>query len=232
VATTDQRVDAYITQAKPFAQPILKRIRAAFHQGCPKLEETLKWGNPTFMHEGILGGMAAFKQHVNFSFWRGNDVGDPDGILTKIGDTLMCQAKITDLSECPSQAVLAKYVKRAVKANEAAAKAPSKSSAKRATKPAPKMPPDLASALKKSKKAKATFDGFSPSHKREYIEWVTEAKKDETRARRIVQAIELMTEGKSKNWKYERPKKTSAKKKAAKKKAAKKKPAKKKPAKK
>jgi uncharacterized protein YdeI (YjbR/CyaY-like superfamily) len=215
--TKDQRVDAYIAKAQPFARPILERIRKAFHKGCPAAEETLKWGNPAFMYHGILGGMAAFKAHVNFSFWRGGDVGDPDGILTKIGDTLMCQAKITGISECPSQAVLTKYVKLAVKANEAAAKEAPGKKAKRASKPMPKMPEDLAAALKKSKKAQATFDAFPPSHKREYIEWITEAKKDETRLRRIAQAIEMMTEGKSKNWKYERPKRTSKKQKPAKK---------------
>ena len=63
-------------------------------------------------------------------------------------------------------------------------------------------PPDLAAALKKNAQARATFDGFSPSHKKEYIEWIVEAKRDETRQRRLSQAIEMLAEGKTRNWKY------------------------------
>jgi uncharacterized protein YdeI (YjbR/CyaY-like superfamily) len=211
MATTDPRIDAYIQRAAPYAQPILKRIRAAFRTGCPQLEETIKWGNPVFMHHGILGGMAAFKQHVSFSFWRGTQVGDPKGILTKIGDTLMSQAKIGSIAECPTQAVLVAYVKRAVKANEAAAKA-GRIVRKQPARAVPKTPADLAAAFQKHKAAKATFDAFAPSHKREYLEWILEAKKPETRARRIVQAIAMMAAGKSRNWKYERPKAGAAKK--------------------
>ncbi|MEM7248832.1 MAG: YdeI/OmpD-associated family protein [Acidobacteriota bacterium] len=223
----DKRVDDYIAKAQPFAQPILRRIRAAFHEGCPDLVETLKWGNPVFEHQGILGGMVAFKKHAGLSFWRGTEVGDPKGIFERIGDTLLTQAKYTELRECPSKAVLVPYVKRAVKVNAALAKEPKKRATKKKTKArAVRVPADLAAALVENDAAREVFEGFSPTHRREYVEWLVEAKRKETRARRLAQAVEWMTEGKSRNWKYQPQRKTV--KKAGKKKTGKKKTTKKK----
>jgi len=218
--TKDPRVDAYIAKAAPFARPILERLRRAFHRGCPQAVETLKWSMPHFEHQGILGSMSAFKKHVSLGFWKGTEIGDPAGILQNVGDRLLCAVKFAEVSDLPPQTVLVDYVKRAARLNEANRAAAGGTKAKappRAKRPAPSTPPDLKAALAKNARARAVFEGFPPGHQREYIEWITEAKKDETRARRLAQAVEWIAESKSRNWRYERPRasaRPSAKKKA------------------
>ena len=188
----DPRVDAYIDKAAPFAQPILKTIRDAVHAGCPDVEETIKWSMPFFDHHGIVCHMSAFKAHCTMRFW------NPAASARGENDRL---ARITSLDELPPKKALVSMVREAAKLNEAGVK-PARP--KRAAKPALDTPDDLTKALAKNKKAKAAFDAFPPSHKREYIEWIVGAKAEETRARRIAQAVEWIGEGKSRNWKYER----------------------------
>jgi uncharacterized protein YdeI (YjbR/CyaY-like superfamily) len=198
MAIRSPEVDAYIAKAPEFARPILEKIRAAFHKGCPGLEERLKWRVPSFEYEGMMGGMAAFKAHVAWGFWRQDELEDPHGILQ--GDGMLGGGKITKVAELPSQTVIVQYVKAAAKLNEAGPKkkAPSKK------KPPVQVPPDLAKALRANRKALATFESFSPSHRREYVEWIVEAKRKDTRERRIATALEWLAEGKSRNWKYEK----------------------------
>jgi uncharacterized protein YdeI (YjbR/CyaY-like superfamily) len=203
-----KKVDAYIAKAAEFARPILARLREAFHAACPEIEERLKWGMPSFERNGIVGGMAAFKKHTTFGFWRQNDLEDPDGVMKgkMSGSTLRRAESLDDL---PSMRALIDYIQRAVALNIAGTPATTKAAkkskkAKRAPLP---MPDDFAAALKKSKAAKAAFEKFPPSHQREYIEWIVEAKRPETRTKRLAQAIEMIAEGKSRNWKYQ-PKKT------------------------
>ena len=196
MATRDPRVDAYIAGTPDFARPILIHLRELVHRNCPQVEETLKWRMPTFMHHGMLAGMAAFRQHCSFGFWKhelvvGKELaGSPQG-MGQFG-------KVTKISELPSASALAAYIKRAMKLNEEGVKAPRATPKKRAL----TMPPDLAAALKKNRRAAAAFAAFSPTNQREYIEWLVEAKRDETRARRLSQAIEWIAEGKPRNWKY------------------------------
>ena len=190
-------VDAYIAKAAPFARPILERIREAFHAASPKIEETIKWGVPHFDYKGIVGSMAAFKQHVGWGFWKAKLMKDPAGILKGTG---MGGARTENVSQLPSKKVLIEYVREAVQLNEEGTKL-DRTPSTRSAKPI-EVPDDLAAALKKNKKAKTTFDGFPPSHRREYIEWITEAKQEATRAKRLAQAIEWMAEGKPRNWKY------------------------------
>jgi len=194
----DPRVDAYIRNAAPFAQPILTTIRETVHASCPDVEETIKWRFPHFLYKGMLCGMASFRQHAALGFWKGSLVtGGPRGV-----DAMGHFGRLTKVSDLPSKKVLAGYVKKAAMLNEQGVKAPRAS-----RKPAPKtvtIPADLAAAFKKSKKAQVGFDALSPSHKREYLEWIAGAKAAETRARRLAQAIEWMAEGKSRNWKYEK----------------------------
>ena len=199
--TIDPRVDAYIARAQPFARPILERVRAAFHRGCPDIVETIKWGVPSFEKHGMVGGMAAFKAHATFGFWRGAELADPAGILRGKGRASFMDERLTDLAQVPPVAVLAKYVAAAAALNAAGTPRPKAKRGK--AKPAPKTPPDLAAALKKHAKARATFEAFPPSHKREYVEWITEAKQPETRARRLATTLEWLGQGKSRNWKYE-----------------------------
>ncbi len=191
-------VDAYIAEAAPFARPILKKVRAAFHRGCPDLEERLKWGVPSFEYRGLMGGMASFKSHVAWGFWRQKEMDDPHGIFK--GEGMMGGGKITDVAELPAENVIVEYVKAACRLNETG---PMKRGRAK-PKPEAKVPRDLAVALKGNAKARATFEAFPPSHRREYVEWVVEAKREETRAKRLATAIEWMAKGKSRNWKYEK----------------------------
>lgn len=191
-------VDAYIAKAAPFARPILERVRKLFHEGCPAIEETIKWGVPSFEYRGMVGGMAAFKQHATFGLWRFAELPDPHGLFkTK---SPMGAGKFTDVSQLPPDDVLVGYIREAVKLNESGVKPARPKKAK----PPLKVPAPLMVALRKNKKALATFEAFPPSHKREYVEWIAEAKQEETRERRLATAIEWMARGKSRNWKYEK----------------------------
>ena len=200
MAEHDPRVDAYIAQAAAFAQPILAYLRELIHDACPETEEAIKWGMPAFLYRGkILCGIAAFKQHCALGFWGGRGlIGNED----KRGDAMGQFGRIASLKDLPSKKVLIGYVKQARQLGDERAAAPPAPRKRKPPKPTPATPDDLASALKKSKKAQATFDAFSPSCKRDYIEWVLEAKREETRAKRIVQAIEWMIEGKQRNGRY------------------------------
>jgi uncharacterized protein YdeI (YjbR/CyaY-like superfamily) len=197
MGTRDPRVDAYIARQADFARPILDHLREVIHAACPEVEETLKWSRPHFMYHGMLGGMSAFKQHAAFGFWKGSLIVDPAG---KPVDEAMGQfGRLTRLSDLPSAKVLAGYVKKAMKLNEAGIK-PARA---KQSKPALVVPDYFQAALKKNKKAGANFERFSPSMRREYVEWVDEAKRDQTRLRRLATALEWLAEGKSRNWKYE-----------------------------
>jgi uncharacterized protein YdeI (YjbR/CyaY-like superfamily) len=197
--TTDPRIDAYIAKSAEFARPILTHIRSLVHAGCPHVVETMKWSFPHFEHHGVLCSMAAFKQHCAFGFWKGK-LFLPEG--NDLGENAMGQfGRITSIDDLPGKKVLLGYIKQAVKLNEEGVKTP---------KPPKKekeklvVPAYFRAALKKNKKAQATFDNFSPSHQREYVEWITEAKQEATRERRLATALEWLAEGKSKNWKYEK----------------------------
>lgn len=193
----DPRVDAYIASSAEFAQPILRHLREVIHAACPEVEETLKWRMPSFMYHGILCGMAAFKQHCTFGFWKGSLIVDKNG--QNLDDAMGQFGRLTSVKQLPPKKVLAGYIHKAMELNESGAKAPAKPKPKK--KPAV-VPPDLAAALKKNAKARAAFENFSPSHQREYIEWITEAKREETREKRLQTTIEWLTEGKPRNWKY------------------------------
>jgi uncharacterized protein YdeI (YjbR/CyaY-like superfamily) len=191
----DPRVDAYIAKSADFAKPILRHLREIVHQGCPEVEETMKWSFPHFMYKGMLCGLAAFKSHCAFGFWKGKlIVPDKPEAMGQFG-------RITSLSDLPKDSVLLGYVREAARLNETGEKVPRKP---QRPKKDLATPSDLAAALKKNVVARATFEGFSPSHKREYVEWITEAKTEETRKKRLDSAIEWMAEGKPRNWKYMR----------------------------
>src|ERR1051326_3458971 len=66
----DPRVDAYIEKSADFARPILNRLRKLVHAGCLQVVEEIKWRCPHFMHHGMLCGIAAFKEHCTFGFWK------------------------------------------------------------------------------------------------------------------------------------------------------------------
>jgi uncharacterized protein YdeI (YjbR/CyaY-like superfamily) len=194
----DPRIDAYIAKSAGFAKPILVHLRKVIHEACPEVQETMKWSFPHFMYCGILCSMAAFKQHCAFGFWKGAQVVEKGS--NKSNEAMGQFGRITSLAELPTKKALAALIKKAMKQNEHAENKSPK--VKRKPRPEAAVPDDLFLALRKHKKALATFDGFSPSHRREYIEWITEAKRPETRSSRILTAIEWLAEGKPRNWKY------------------------------
>ena len=195
--TTDPRIDAYIAAQADFARPILERVRAIVHEACPDVEETMKWSMPTFVYGGgILCGMAAFKQHASFGYWKHALVvgeGAPRDGMGSYG-------KMTSVKDLPPKKTLLAHIKRAMQLNVDKVKAPA--ARKSAPKPPPHAPDDLLAALKKNAKARKTFEGFPPGQQREYIGWIEEAKREDTRAKRLAQAVEWMAEGKVRNWKY------------------------------
>ena len=193
----DPRVDAYIAKSADFARPILEEIRARVHAACPNVEETIKWGMPSFVHAGaILCGMAAFKQHASFGYWKHALVmGEAER------DGMGSYGRLASVRDLPPKARMQADLRKAMKLNEDGVKPERRKSAPR---PAPEVPDELASALEKNKAAKATFDAFAPGCRREYIEWIVEAKREETRAKRLAQALEWMAQGKRRNWKYEK----------------------------
>jgi uncharacterized protein YdeI (YjbR/CyaY-like superfamily) len=202
MGTKDPRVDAYIEKAQPFAQPILKHVRKVVHAACPDVQETMKWSFPHFDYKGIFCAMAGFKQHCTFGFWKGALLRDSVKGMSAGGEKAMGQfGRITSISDLPGERTLVKIVQAAAKLNDEKVAVPR-------AKPKPrapiKVPAYLSAALKKNKKAAAAFEAFPPGHRREYLEWITEAKTDETRDTRVATAIEWMAEGKSRNWKYER----------------------------
>src|SRR5215213_4345500 len=197
MAAKDPRVDAYIARSKPFAQPILKRIRQAVHAGCPDVVETIKWSVPAFEYKGPLCGMAAFKAHCLMGFWK--------GALMKTKPTQMGVdasgefGRFESIDDLPSETAIVRMVKEAAALNDAGIKLPRVVKAKKPL----TAPGDMVAALRKNKRAHAAFDAFSPSCKREYIEWIIGAKTDATRTRRLETAVQWIAEGKHRNWKYE-----------------------------
>jgi len=178
MAKRDRRIDAYIAKSADFARPILTHLRAVVHEACPDVEETMKWNFPHFLHGGMLCAMAAFTQHATFGFWRGSLVVGKGAAAEKAMGQF---GRITSVGDLPPRQTIVGYVKKAVA-----------------------VPADLLAALTKNAKARKTFEAFSPSHRREYVEWIVGAKREGTRQRRIATAIEWMAEGKSQNWRYER----------------------------
>lgn len=199
MGSRDPRIDAYIAKAAPLAQPILQRIRDVVHEACPEVEETMKWSAPSFVYAGgILAGMAAFKQHASFGYWKHALVMGEDAQRDGMGS----YGKMATLKDVPSKRRLVADIRRAMQLNEAGVKTPGPRKTA-APKPPPETPPDLLAALAKNRKARTTFEALAPSHRREYVEWITEARRDETRARRLAQTVEWLAEGKRRNWKYE-----------------------------
>jgi uncharacterized protein YdeI (YjbR/CyaY-like superfamily) len=198
----DPRIDAYIQNAAPFAQPILTHIRKLVHAACPDAVETVKWQHPQFEYKGPMMGMAAFKQYCVLGFWKSKLLA-AQGLAVPDGENPMgYNDRLTSVRDLPGDRELTKLIKAAMALNDAGIKVPRP---KTAPKPPVKPPAYFMTALKKNRKALAAYEAFSPSHKREYVEWVTEAKTEPTRDKRLAQAIEWMAEGKSRNWKYERP---------------------------
>jgi uncharacterized protein YdeI (YjbR/CyaY-like superfamily) len=197
LGTRDPRVDAYIAKSASFAQPILSHLRDVVHAACPEAEETMKWSMPFFVYRGSpLCNMAAHKAHASFGFWLGAQV---------LGDAAAQQAmgqfgRLTRVKDLPGKTLLTRYIRKAMALTDAGVTLTRSSAV--ASAPVT-VPPALARALAAAPEVQARFDALSPSHRREYCEWIAGARKDETVKRRVATAVELIAEGKSQNWKYE-----------------------------
>ena len=202
MAPKDKRIDKYIADSEGFAKPILIHLRKLIQKACPEIQETMKWSFPVFEHHGIVCNMASFKQHCSFGFWKAALMADDDKRMTINRGTGMGNfGKITSLKDLPPDSVLLKYIKEACRLNaEGIKKVKVKSTAPKTL----TIPSDLKKALLKVKEAQATFAAFSHSNKKEYVEWITEAKTTTTRQKRIDTAVEWIAEGKIRNWKYVR----------------------------
>lgn len=231
MGTKDPRVDQYIKKSADFAKPILTLFRELVHQACPDVVETIKWGMPAFDYKGLMCGMAAFKQHCAIGFWKASilfaeetksekksSMKSPKAAAGKkssvnkdeVKDTKSLNwgahgrdpipAKITSIEQMPSKAAILRVIKAAKKLNDEGVKVV-RESKKRLTIP---MPKDFAALLGANAKALEVYNSFSPSAQREYLEWITEAKKEETRTKRIDITIQQLSEGKTRHWKYER----------------------------
>ena len=195
--TVDPRVDAYIEKSADFAKPILRHIRRLVHKACPDIQETMKWSFPHFDHKGTVCSMASFKQHCALGFWK-QSLMEQDAFpaeKTAMGSF----GRITSVKDLPPDKVMVALIHQAVELNEKGIKV--------AKKPVDKkelvVPADLTKALSKNKTAKTAFDKFSYSHKKEYVQWIEEAKTEPTRNKRLATTVEWLSEGKSRNWKYE-----------------------------
>lgn len=195
------RVDAYIAKAAPFAQPILNRLRTIVHKACPQVEENIKWGMPSFDFQGSFCDMAAFKQHCSFGFRKASLMKDAKLLNSKENRTAMGNlGRIVSIADIPAERKMMAWIREAIELNMNAVKVPKKNIS--ATKIVVDPPDWLLKAIQKNKLAWKSFQAFTPGKKKEYIEWLTEAKSEETRNRRLIQALAWIEEGKSRNWKY------------------------------
>jgi len=190
-------IDAYIAKAQPFARPILEKVRERVHAAIPEVEEAMKWSMPAYLVGGkIVVITSSFKAHAALNFWRGQEIGDGQPKAGAMGQF----GRLTSLADLPPDSELDQLIREAA---ALAKTAPLPRKPKHAPKPAPELHPDFAAALSKAPKAKSVLEGFPPSAQRDYFEWISEAKQDGTRQKRIATAIEWLTEGRRRHWKYQ-----------------------------
>lgn len=197
----DERIDTYIEKAKPFAQPVLNHLRKIIHQASPLINETIKWGFPHFVYKSTLCSMASFNSHCAFGFWKSSLMSDPYQLFKEKESAMGSIGRIESLADLPIDKILTEYVLEALKIDESGVKIKKALSIPKAE---IEMPIYFASELAHQPKAKEQFESFSPSHRREYLEWITTAKTEATRLKRIATTIEWLNEGKSLNWKYQK----------------------------
>ena len=204
MATRDKRIDAYIAKAQPFAQPVMKHLRDLVHKACPEVSETIKWGMPSFEYKGPMFGFASFKAHCVGGFWKSKLLQDPNNLLgerkNQGGEAMGNLGRMTSVKDLPQDKAFIDFVKQHMKLNEEGIKVVKRPVVKKEL----EVPTELTSALNKNKKAKQTFESFSVSGKREYAEWISDAKTLATRTKRLAEAIKWMEEGKPRLWKYKK----------------------------
>jgi uncharacterized protein YdeI (YjbR/CyaY-like superfamily) len=196
-------IDEYINKSEEFARPILLHLRKIIHLACPDVEETIKWSFPNFEYKGqILCSMASFKKHCSFGFWLGAEMEDPENILNKVGNTNMGNfGKIINHNSLPDDNIIIKYIHEAMKLSESGTK---KKTSKIKDKKSLEIPVYIIEFIEKYPKAKVVFNNFSNSCKKEYVQWIEEAKQVSTKLKRLEKAVSMMEEGKEFNWQYKK----------------------------
>lgn len=198
----DPRIDAYIEKSAAFAKPVLNHIRKLIHLASPEIRETIKWGFPHFDYKGTICSMASFKEHCAFGFWKSSLLSDPYSILKKEASDSMGQlGRIKSIADLPSDEIFTAYILEAISLNDKGIRVVKKTGS---AKSEVEIPEYFQRVLDDHSIAKSSFEKLSNSHRKEYILWIEEAKTEATRHKRISTAIEWLSEGKSKNWKYER----------------------------
>lgn len=202
----EKKIDAYIAKSADFAKPILNHIRELVHKTCPDAEEKVKWGMPFFDYKGeMLCHMASFKQHAVMGFWKASLMKDPILVENAKSETAMGHlGRITSLKDMPSDKKITGWIKEAMELNDKGIKLPAKEKPTEKEKKELTVPDYFTKALAKNKKAKQVFENFAYFHKKEYLMWITEAKTEETRNKRMETTLEWLAEGKSRLWKYEK----------------------------
>ena len=196
----DARFEAKIKAAEPFAQPILRHLRALVHEACPGVRETVKWGHLCFEREAIICMIGAFRQHCAFRFWHGGmrAVLAEDGV-TELS-AMSSFGRITRVADLPSDRKMLGYLRHAVALAESGV--PARRRRPTRVKPETKVPAELAAALKANPVAAATFAKLSPGGRRDYVDWIGEAKREATRSNRLATTVAWLAEGKARDWKY------------------------------
>ncbi|MFN2500668.1 MAG: YdeI family protein [Pyrinomonadaceae bacterium] len=196
---TDPRIDAYIDNSKDFAKPILNHIRALVHEACPDVIETMKWSFPHFDYKGMMCSMASFKEHCSFGFWKQSllEASAFPAEKTAMGSF----GRLQSIDDLPDAATMKKLIGDAVKLNDEGVKIQKAKPAERAALVVPEV---LLEALVDNEAAAETFNNFPYSKKKDYANWIIEAKSEATRDKRLATSIEWLSEGKARNWKYEK----------------------------
>lgn len=197
-------VDEYIEKSPDFSKPILNYIREIVHEFCTDAEEAIKWKFPTFMYKGkILCSMVSFKAYCSMGFWLHGEMQTIKNLETDVEKTNMFSlGKITKLEDLPSKPQLKKIILEAMELTDMGVKLKKAAPTKTET----AVPDEFQNVLDQNKKVLEIFQKASPSFRKEYINWITEAKTETTRNKRMEQAIEWISEGKGRNWKYEKKK--------------------------
>ena len=202
MSITDPRIDAYIENAQPFAKPILIHLREIIHETCPEIEETWKWSFPHFMYKGkILCAFSAFKQHCGFGFWLEKEMNTMKELTKGAESTgMFTLGKIRNIDDLPSKVLLKTAIQEAMELTDMGVTLKKAAAEKKET----EVPQYFSDALNENADAKKVFENASPSFRKEYSMWITDAKTEATRNKRIEQALEWISAGKGRNWKYEK----------------------------
>ncbi len=199
---TNKAIDTYIDKSAAFAKPILNHIRQLVHKACPNVEEKIKWSFPHFDYKNeMMCSMASFKEHCALNFWKAALMKDPILLENARSEVSMGHfGRITSLKDLPADIKIIAFIEEAMELNDKGIKLPTRP--KTIERKELVVPDYFDLAINKNKKAKATWDNYAYSHKKEYVDWITDAKSEAIRNKRMETAIEWIAEGKTRNWKY------------------------------